>query len=235
MNKKISIDLLKKMSDDEKLNFFRVVQDNILKKNEHNEKFDSYAIQIGHEDLLQAANDDDEEAQQFLGWCWMDGECGFPFNLSQAVRWYTLADRNGAKDAKTHLKKLMELTFKGYIDSLVDNDHKNVAKLKGKAVKVVDNKKESSDFLEKRNKNLYCSKGHKGGSIRVLGGLLPIRGSIGRDIEYYVDGKSPLRTGTMDGKEKWVTNGNLQVFFLRREAVDKYIFYAKFVDYYNAF
>ena len=64
---------------------------------------------------------------------------------------------------------------------------------------------------------------------------MPTRGSVGSDFEYRIDGTHLRRIGYDGKKTKYQTDGNLQVFFRKPGASANYVFFAKFIDYYDKF
>jgi hypothetical protein len=94
----------------------------------------------------------------------------------------------------------------------------------------------SPDYLARRASGAYTVRVHfSGGYVDVLGGKLPKSSQIGADVEIRYDGQWPRYIGKNGNRERYSTDGNLQVFYKTPAATNKYVWIAKFVDSYNLF
>lgn len=94
----------------------------------------------------------------------------------------------------------------------------------------------SQDFLARRANSTYTVRVRfPGGYVDVLGGRLPKSSQISSDVEIRYDGQWPRFIGKNGSRERYSTDGHLQVFYKTPEAAKKYVWIARFVDTYNLF
>lgn len=192
-----------------------------MSNNGDNASKDQLARECGADLVLDAALEGDDDAQCFLGMMWHKGHKNLPIDIEQAIRWYSMAAQNGRQDAE------------GILSSLT-NEAKDLSSKTAHGAP----KKKSPEFPKRKSfqeRRADSSFTIRERGYKILGGLLPNRGSVGSDFEYRIDGNSLTRTGYDGRKTKYQTDGNLQVFFLKPGASEKYIFFAKFIDYYDKF
>lgn len=107
---------------------------------------------------------------------------------------------------------------KGGLDGLNKSANKSV------------NKSINKSYLEKRREGVKS----RFGTIDVVGGLLPKRGSIGT-IEFYYDGCFPRSTRSEGTLRFYETNGNLQVFFRNADDEKNIKFIGATIDIYRVY
>lgn len=94
----------------------------------------------------------------------------------------------------------------------------------------------SQDYLARRANSTYTVRiRFPGGYVDVLGGRLPKSSQISSDVEIRYDGQWPRFIGKNGSRERYSTDGHLQVFYKTPEAAKKYVWIARFVDAYNLF
>lgn len=164
----------------------------------------------------------------------------------RAMDWYAMARDAGAKDAKDKYYAVgAEMLSRGRAATTkqrgspaergTDKRENDVAPLPSRRSQEAATTS-APDFVTRRGIWSYTQRiSFTRGYVEVLGGLLPKRGTIGADAEIRFDGCFPQRIGCSGSRTRFKTDGNLQVFYRKPEAVDKYIWVAKFVDTYNLF
>lgn len=168
------------------------------------------------------------------------------FYFNRAMDWYTSAEAAGDLNAHNEkiavavemINRMTPATPKAPRSSVqpVKQRASDAAELRLASDRPEKKASSEPDFVTRRSIVFYTQRKHfTGGYVEVLGGLLPKRGTMPPDVEICFDGCFPQRSGFSGGRDRFKTDGNLQVFYRKPGAADKYIWIAKFVDTYNLF
>lgn len=222
-------------------------------------------VERGFKDVLDAAIAGDVDAMQFLGMEFRDGIGDGAANPHAALYWFELADLSGGVDARKMCRKMQDridaaerlgaqqlpTSENDECDSGDTDPRSNVAapvrtarvrapaEPAGTAANTAESTNQTVNGFQERRANPACSVTKAGmhRSNRVLGGLLPKKTVLpAADIELRYDGSYPTYTaGGGVNQRCYKTDGNLQVFYRRPEAVGKFVWFARCVDIYNEF